>query len=124
MDFYDMQADGLSLDDKRTPVAENDIPDIVERFHLRFAETLPSPTPDGFVPEEPFVPESARARTEKSFFVPKEEIVSNEYDLSINKYKQTEYKAVEYAPTSVILAELREMEKQIEAGLAELEGML
>ena len=56
-------------------------------------------------------------------FVPKED-TSYEYDLSINKYKQTEYKAVEYAPTSVILAELREMEKQIEAGLAELEGML
>ncbi|MBR4962250.1 MAG: SAM-dependent DNA methyltransferase [Clostridia bacterium] len=122
--FYDMQADGLSLDDKRTPVAENDIPDIVARFHMRFTETLPSPTPDGFVPEEPFVPESARARTEKSFFVPKEEIVGNEYDLSINKYKQTEYKAVQYQPTSVILAELREMEMEIEAGLAELEGML
>jgi len=103
--FYDMQADGLSLDDKRTPVAENDIPDIVARFREREKE-------------------ESRARTEKSFFVPKEEIVANEYDLSINKYKQTEYKAVEYAPTSVILAELREMEKQIEAGLAELEGML
>ena len=103
--FYDMLSDGLSLDDKRTPVAENDIPDIVKRFREREKE-------------------ESRARTEKSFFVPKEEIVSNEYDLSINKYKQTEYKAVEYAPTSVILAELREMEKQIEVGLAELEGML
>ncbi len=103
--FYDMLSDGLSLDDKRTPVAENDIPDIVARFHERDKE-------------------ESRARTEKSFFVPKEEIVGNEYDLSINKYKQTEYKAVEYAPTSVILAELREMEKEIEAGLKELEGML
>ena len=103
--FYDMQADGLSLDDKRTPVAENDIPDIVKRFHERDKE-------------------ESRARTEKSFFVPKEEIVGNEYDLSINKYKQTEYKAVQYQPTSVILAELREMEKEIEAGLKELEGML
>jgi type I restriction enzyme M protein len=103
--FYDMQADGLSLDDKRTPVAENDIPDIIARFHSRDAE-------------------ADRARTEKSFFVPKEEIAANEYDLSINKYKQTEYKAVQYQPTSEILAELREMEKEIEAGLAELEGML
>ena len=103
--FYDMTADGLSLDDKRTPVAENDIPDIIARFHNLDAET-------------------DRARTDKSFFVPKDEIVGNDYDLSINKYKQTEYKAVEYAPTSEILAEIREMEKQIEAGLAELEGML
>ena len=56
--------------------------------------------------------------------MPKDEIVGNDYDLSINKYKKTEYKAVQYAPTSEILAEIREMEKQIEAGLAELEGML
>ena len=103
--FYDMQADGFSLDDKRTEVKENDIPDIIARFHNLDAET-------------------DRARTEKSFFVPKDEIVGNDYDLSINKYKKTEYKAVEYAPTSEILAEIKEMEKQIEAGLAELEGML
>ena len=103
--FYDMQADGLSLDDKRTPVAENDIPDIIARFRSRDAE-------------------SDRARTEKSFFVPKDEIVANEYDLSINKYKQTEYKAVEYAPTSEIMAEIKEMEAQILAGIEELEGML
>ena len=103
--FYDMQADGFSLDDKRTPVAENDIPDVVARFRNR----------DG---------EADRARTEKSFFVAKDEIVANEYDLSINKYKKTEYKAVEYAPTSEILADIKEMEKQIQAGLAELEGML
>ena len=103
--FYDMLSDGLSLDDKRTPVAENDIPDIIARFHSRDAE-------------------ADRARTEKSFFVPKDEIAANDYDLSINKYKQTEYKAVEYAPTSEILAEIREMEEQILAGIEELEGML
>ena len=103
--FYDMQADGFSLDDKRTEVKENDIPDIIARFHNLDAET-------------------DRARTDKSFFVPKDEIVGNDYDLSINKYKKTEYKAVQYAPTSEILAEIKEMEKQIEAGLAELEGML
>ena len=103
--FYDMLSDGLSLDDKRTPVAENDIPDIIARFHSRDAE-------------------ADRARTEKSFFVPKDEIAATDYDLSINKYKQTEYKAVEYAPTSEILAEIREMEEQILAGFEELEGML
>jgi len=113
--FYDMTADGFSLDDKRTPVAENDIPDIVKRFRA----ISQSGGPNGDM-----INETERARTEKSFFVPKEEIVANEYDLSINKYKQTEYKAVEYAPTSEILAEIKEMEKQIQAGLAELEGML
>ena len=68
--------------------------------------------------------ESARKRTEQSFFVPKEEIVANDYDLSINKYKQTEYKAVEYPPTSEILAQLRELEKQIAVEMDELEKLL
>ena len=103
--FYDMTADGFSLDDKRTPVADNDIPDIVARFRDRAAE-------------------ESRARTEKSFFVPKDEIVGNEYDLSINKYKKTEYKPVEYASTAEILAEIRELEMEIGKGLEELEGML
>ena len=103
--FYDMTADGFSLDDKRTPVAENDIPDIIARFH-------------------DLQNEESRKRTDKSFFVPKAEIVENGYDLSINKYKKTEYKAVEYAPTSQIVAELHELEAEIAKSLAELEGML
>ena len=68
--------------------------------------------------------ETDRTRTEKSFFVPKDEIVGNDYDLSINKYKKTEYKPVEYAPTAQILAELRGLEMEISKGLAELEEML
>ena len=103
--FYDMQADGLSLDDKRSPIADNDIPDIIARF-----KNL-----DG---------EKNRERTEKSFFVPKEEIAENNYDLSINKYKKTEYIPVEYPPTSEIMAELRELEIQIGAEMEELEKML
>lgn len=103
--FYDMQADGFSLDDKRTPIAENDIPDIVARFKNLAAE-------------------ADRARTEKSFLVPKAEIVENDYDLSINKYKKAEYKPVEYAPTTQIMAELNELEIDITAGLAELEDLL
>ena len=67
--FYDMRADGFSLDDKRAPTAENDIPDIVARFHNLAGE-------------------ADRARTEQSFLVPKGEIVENGYDLSINKYKK------------------------------------
>ena len=90
--FYDMRADGFSLDDKRSPVSDNDIPDIVARFHNRAGE-------------------KDRQRTEQSFLVPKQEIVDNGYDLSINKYKQTEYVPVEYPPTSEIMAELRALEE-------------
>ena len=103
--FYDMKADGFSLDDKRTEIAENDIPDMLERFHN-------------------IEKEADRQRTEQSFFVPKEEIAQNGYDLSINKYKEVEYVPVEYPPTNKILAELQELEKQIATGLIELEGML
>ena len=103
--FYDMRADGFSLDDKRTAVAENDISDIVARFHnLSNEET--------------------RERTEQSFFVPKQEIVDNGYDLSINKYKKAEYVPVEYPSTQELMADLRELEAEITKGLAELEGML
>ena len=103
--FYDMRADGFSLDDKRTPIAENDIPDIVARFHNLEAE-------------------KSRPRTEQSFLVPKEEIVANGYDLSINKYKKTEYTPVEYPPTSEIIAELKALEAEIQRGIEELEGMV
>ena len=103
--FYDMQADGFSLDDKRSPVQGNDIPDIIARFHDLEAE-------------------KDRQRTERSFFVPKAEIVENGYDLSINKYKKTEYKPVEYPPTSQIMAELRELEMQISEEMDKLERML
>ena len=103
--FYDMRADGFSLDDKRSPVADNDIPDIVARFH-------------------DLAGEEGRERTEQSFLVPMAEIVENGYDLSINKYKKTAYVPVEYPPTSEIFAQLRELEKEIARGLEELEGMV
>ena len=103
--FYDMKADGFSLDDKRTEVKENDIPDIIARFQNLNAET-------------------DRKRTEQSFFVPKEEIAANGYDLSINKYKETEYVPVEYPSTTEILADLHELEMEITKGLAELEEMV
>ena len=103
--FYDMRADGFSLDDKRTPVQENDIPDIIARFH-------------------DLQNEESRQRTEQSFFVPKAEIEENGYDLSINKYKKTEYKPVEYPSTQEIMADMHELEMQITQGLAELEEML
>lgn len=103
--FYDMKADGFSLDDKRTEVKENDIPDIIRRFRNL----------DG---------EAARERTDQSFFVPKQEIADNDYDLSINKYKQTVYVPVEYPPTEEIMAELRELERKIGEEMDELERLL
>ena len=102
--FYDMTADGLSLDDKRTEIPENDIPDIIERFNHLENET-------------------DRERTEKSFFVPKNEIVENDYDLTINKYKKTVYEAVEYPSTAEIFAELHKLEDEITKGISDLEAL-
>lgn len=102
--FYDMKADGFSLDDKRSPVSENDIPDIIARFKS--------------------TDETKRERTEQSFLVSKEEIAENGYDLSINKYKKTEYKPVEYAPTSEIIDEIEILQKDIAVGISELRRWL
>ena len=103
--FYDMQADGFSLDDKRSEIEANDIPDILQRFHNLDAE-------------------KERKRTEQSFFVPKQEIADNGYDLSINKYKEIEYTPIEYPPTKEILAQIRQLETEITENLNELEKML
>ena len=103
--FYDMKADGYSLDDKRSPIAANDIPDIIARFNNL----------DG---------EDGRERTEQSFFVTKEEIIDNGYDLSINKYKKTEYVAVEYPSTAEILDRLDALEAEIASEMKELRKML
>jgi len=103
--FYDMKADGLSLDDKRAVTQANDIPDIVARFHNLDLE-------------------KSRVRTDSSFLVPKKEIIDNDYDLSINKYMKTDYVAVKYPEPKEILAEINELERQITEGLKELEGMI
>lgn len=103
--FYDMKADGFSLDDKRSEVTENDIPDIIERFHHLDQE-------------------SDRKRTEQSFFVPKQEIADNDYDLSINKYKTVEYVVEKYLSTDEIMTKIENIEQEIILGLAELRAML
>lgn len=103
--FYDMQADGFSLDDKRNPIEENDIEDIVKRY-------------------ENIEEEKDRKRTEKSFFVSKKEIVENDYDLSINKYKEIVYEEVVYEKPEVIIAKIKELEKEIALNLEELEKMM
>lgn len=103
--FYDMKADGFSLDDKRSPINDNDIPDVVNRFlHL-----------DN---------EQSRSRKDQSFFVPVEEIRQNDYDLSINKYKEVECERVEYEPVKDILARLEQTEEKYAKGIGELKGML
>lgn len=103
--FYDMNADGFSLDDKRNPVAENDIPDILARFHNLAGET-------------------SRARTEQSFFVPKSEIERNNYDLSINRYKEVVHEKIEYDKPDVILTRIDTLIADIAAQTKKVREML
>lgn len=103
--FYDMKADGFSLDDKRSAISENDIPDVVARFHNLNAE-------------------ESRSRKEQSFFVSVEEIRQNDYDLSINKYKEVEREKIEYEPVEDILQRIDETEGAFIKGYKELCNML
>ena len=100
-----MKADGFSLDDKRNPVKENDIPDILTRFHSMGTET-------------------ARKRTEQSFFVDKADIEKNNYDLSINRYKEIVYEKVEYEKPDVILNRIDALIAEIEAQIQTVREML
>lgn len=103
--FYDMRADGFSLDDKRFPITDNDIPDIVNRYlHLDAEES--------------------RSRKDQSFLVPVEEIRENNYDLSINKYKEVEREKVEYDSVSTILSRLDKSETEYIKGYSKLVKML
>lgn len=103
--FYDMEADGYSLDDKRQPIEKSDIEDIIDRFNNLESEIQ-------------------RERTDKSFFVPKKEIVENSYDLSINRYKEIIYEEIEYEKPQVILDRIEELENNILLGLKQLKGMI
>lgn len=103
--FYDMKADGFSLDDKRNAITENDIPDIVSRYHNLDAE-------------------ETRTRKEQSFFVPVDEIRENDYDLSINKYKEVEHEKVEFEPVNNILRRLEKNEEMYLNRYKELIDML
>lgn len=123
--FYDMQADGWSLDDKRQPLlsedklgaapasvlsdadhAKNNLPDVLKRWQLRDSS------------------EKKRARTEQSFCVPKADIAAQGYDLSINRYKEVVHEAVEYLPPKEILVKLAKLEEEIQAGMNALGEML
>ncbi|GAB3542507.1 class I SAM-dependent DNA methyltransferase [Pontibacter brevis] len=103
--FYDMQADGLSLDDKRIPVAENDIPDILTRWSNSEAE-------------------AARARTDKSFYVPVDEIRANKYDLSINRYKEVVHEQKDYDTPEIIIAQIEALDEERRQLLGELKEMV
>lgn len=103
--FYDMKSDGYSLDDKRQEISDCDIPDIIKRFNNLEAEI-------------------ERARTEQSFFVPVDEIIANEYDLSINKYKKVVYEQVEYESTEVIIGKIEKIEAEIQKEFLELKSLL
>ncbi|MFT0847308.1 class I SAM-dependent DNA methyltransferase [Actinomycetaceae bacterium L2_0104] len=104
--FYDVQADGFSLDDKRNPVEANDLPDVLERWESRTTT------------------ERSRARTEQSFCVPKSEIAEQGYDLSLNRYKEIVYEEVEQRAPLEIIADLEKLDAEIAQGLAELKAML
>tara|TARA_R110001599_G_scaffold64023_4_gene179605 strand:- start:295028 stop:296437 length:1410 start_codon:yes stop_codon:yes gene_type:complete len=108
--FYDMQADGFSLDDKRNPLdigkhEFNNLPDILARWKKRDGKT-------------------SYGCTEQSFLISKAEIAGNDYDLSINRYKKTVYEQVQYESPKKILIELKVLEEEIMQGMEELEGML
>ena len=103
--FYDMQNDGFTLNDNRTPIEENDIPDIIKTYKNRFDEDNTD-------------------KKAKHFFVDVDEIRKNNYDLSINKYKEVEYEQVQYDSPKTILAEIQTLETEVQQGLVELEAML
>ena len=103
--FYDVQTDGLSLDDKREPVGENDLPDCLARWRARAHQTDSD-------------------RSDRFFFVSANEIREANYDLSLSRYKITAYEEVEYAPPRVILERMKALNDEITSNLAELEDML
>lgn len=98
--FFDMKADGFSLDDKRSPISDNDIPDVIERYRHLDAE-------------------GSRSRKDKSFIVPVEEIRANDYDLSINKYKEVEKVHVNYENPSEVLDRIETLQDEITTAIAE-----
>ncbi|MBO5704322.1 MAG: SAM-dependent DNA methyltransferase [Bacteroidaceae bacterium] len=103
--FYDMKADGYSLDQKRSEVSDNDIPDIIQRFHNLDAE-------------------ATRTRKDQSFLVPVAEIREKDYDLSINKYKEVEREVVVYDAPEVIMGRIAQLEGEIHAAFEELKQMV
>lgn len=107
--FYDVQADGFSLDDKRTPIKNNDLPALVAEYKAR---------------DKAIADTDKNDRTQKAFWVSKADIVGNKYDLSINRYKQVVYAEQQYDDPKVILNKMVALENDILADLKALEAML
>ena len=103
--FYDMKADGYSLDDKRNPITEDDVPDVIARFNNLDAEY-------------------DRDREQQSFFVTKEEIVANDYDLAFNTYRKAEYVPVEYPTTDELVKKINGLKNKIDSEISKWEAML
>lgn len=104
--FYEVTSDGFSLDDKRTPLDTSDLDDVLARWQQRTTT------------------ETARARTQQSFLVPRSEIAENGYDLSLNRYKQVEHEEIDHDEPAEIIVTIKQIEQDISGGLAELEELL
>ncbi len=118
--FYDLQADGYSLDDKRTPLkgeGSNDLPDAIAKWKQYRQLVEANASADD-------IAKHFGDKTQKAFVVDAKDIASNKYDLSINRYKEVVYEEEEYEDPKVILGRLKALEKEIMADLDELEGML
>jgi type I restriction enzyme M protein len=123
--FYDMAADGWSLDDKRQPLLDEDKLGEKPAQPLTDAEHAKNNLPDALARwKQRGGAERDRPRTAQSFCVPKADIAAQGYDLSINRYKEVLHEKVEHRPPKDILAKLRELEAEIQAGMVELEEML
>ena len=121
--FYDVAADGFSLDDKRNPVEANDLPDLLARWQS-IRHSAASPVGAQSAESQQLIGEHARARADKSFFVPKADIVAQGYDLSINRYKEIIHDEVDYQPPLDIIAEIETLDTEIATALANLKTML
>ena len=114
--FYDLQADGFSLDDKRAPLSgegSNDLPHLISQWQEYSAKAIAGNSVNAW-----------EDKTQKSFVVDKVDIASNKYDLSINRYKEVVYEEEQYVSPKVILKRVQKIQKDILSGLVKLEGML
>ncbi|MDT8389645.1 MAG: N-6 DNA methylase [Lentisphaeria bacterium] len=118
--FYKVEADGYSLDDKRTPVKDNDLPDLLTQWKRWKGHHSPATDNEQRTTDNVDFSD----RTKKAFFVRKEEIVGNKYDLSINRYAEVKYEEVEYDPPEVILDRMEKLEKEIIGDMHDLRRML
>jgi type I restriction enzyme M protein len=128
--FYEVMADGWSLDDKRQPLLAEDKLGVVPKSELVDEEHLKNNLPDVLAQwirlgsTTLTDQEKERPRTAQSFCVPKAEIAANGYDLSLNRYKEVVHEEVEHLPPLEVLQTLTELEEQIQQGMKDLEGML